>query len=296
MNSWAGTAANPILTANGVRNTNYGGGISGTFGNIASLTTGPCNVLYAAVSRSLVATDDEFTRNTEGRFPAPAAFTSGTPSMIISFADCSGAFDVCSGETSGAVSTNVGGTLPVANGIADVATAATTTLTPGVNNFRIFVQGDGPNIAPAVGGTAIVPGTPSSLLKLNMAIDFTIHSGIAVSEEGTVFVISGGTPAGIGTSPSNLIGEILCFEDMCPMDRRADFVDLRGDLLPNPPASGGNVGDGDSDRFDHIFFVAPQDTVHYHAIWPGRIGERLLALHQPIGTYCDQSGSGAWVY
>ena len=24
--------------------------------------------------------------------------------------------------------------------------------------------------------------------------------------------------------------------------------------LPNPPASGGNVGDGDSDRFDHIFY------------------------------------------
>ncbi|HKS40681.1 MAG TPA: hypothetical protein VJX74_08680, partial [Blastocatellia bacterium] len=260
LNSWAGTAANPIVTANGVRNTNYGGGISGTFGNIAAITAGPCNVIYAAVSRSLVATDDEFTRNTEGRFPAPAAFTSGTPSMIISFADCSGAFDVCSGDTQGAVSTNVGGTLPVANGIADVATAATTTLTPGVNNFRIFVQGNGPDLAPAVGGTAIVPGTPSGLLKLNMQIDYTIHGGIAVSEEGTVFVISGGTPAGIGTNPSALISEILCFEDMCPMDRRADFVDLRGDQLPNPPASGGNVGDGDSDRFDHIFFVAPQDT------------------------------------
>ncbi|MGA9773339.1 MAG: hypothetical protein WBV94_30190, partial [Blastocatellia bacterium] len=262
LNSWVGSAANPIVTANGVRNTNYGGGISGTFGNIASITTGSSNVLYAAVSRSLRAADDEFTRNTEGRFPAPAAFTLGTPSMIISFADCSGAFDVCSGETDGAVQTNVGGTLPVANGIADVATAATTTLSPGVNNFRVFVQGDGPDIAPAVGGTAIVPGTPAGLLKLNMLIDYTIHSGIAVSEEGTVFVISGGTPAGIGTSPSNLIGEILCFEDMCPMDRRADPVDLRGDLLPNPPASGGNVGDGDSDRFDHIFFVAPIDTVH----------------------------------
>jgi hypothetical protein len=82
-----------------------------------------------------------------------------------------------------------------------------------------------------------------------------------VSEEGSVFVISGGTPAGIGTNPSALLGEILCFEDMCPMDRRADFVDLRGDALPNPPASGGNVGDGDSDRFDHIFYQSPLDQV-----------------------------------
>ena len=31
--------------------------------------------------------------------------------------------------------------------------------------------------------------------------------------------------------------------------------------LPNPPASGGNVGDGDSDRFDHLFFVAAIDQV-----------------------------------
>ena len=108
---------------------------------------------------------------------------------------------------------------------------------------------------------AIVPGTPSGLLKLAMQIDYTLHSGLAISEEGTVFVISGGTPAGIGTNPSPLLGEILCFEDMCPMDRRADFVDLRGDALPNPPASGGNVGDGDSDRFDHIFFQSPLDQV-----------------------------------
>ena len=149
----------------------------------------------------------------------------------------------------------------MADGIADAATAATTTITPGVNNFRIFVQGDGPDLAPAVGGTGIVPGTPSGLLKLAMQIDYTLHSGLAISEEGTVFVISGGTPAGIGTNPSPLLGEILCFEDMCPMDRRADFVDLRGDALPNPPASGGNVGDGDSDRFDHIFFQSPLDQM-----------------------------------
>jgi hypothetical protein len=96
-----------------------------------------------------------------------------------------------------------------------------------------------------------------------MQIDFTLHSGIAVSEEGTVFVISGGTPAGIGKNPSPMLGEILCFEDACPMDRRGDFVDLRGNGVPNPPASGGNVGDGDSDRFDHIWFQAPLDQVTF---------------------------------
>ena len=267
LNSWAGTGANPILTANGVRNTNYGGGLSTLFGNVVSLATGAGNVLYAAVSRSFVATDDGFTQQTEGRFPAPAQFTAGTPSMVISFADCSGAFDICSGEgivpKGGALDhgTNVGGLIKVADGIADASTFATGAIIPGVNNFRIFVQGNGPDLAPAVGGTAIVPGTPTGLLKIDMQIDFTLHSGLAVSEEGTVFVISGGTPAGIGTNPSALLGEILCFEDMCPMDRRADPVDLRGNVLPNPPASGGNVGDGDSDRFDHIFFQSPLDQV-----------------------------------
>jgi hypothetical protein len=262
------TSVTPLSSAT-ARLTNYSSGSPGAagtitplFGNVVTITAGPCNVLYAAVSRSLVATDDGFTQNTEGRFPAPAAFASGTPSMIISFADCSGAFDVCSGETEGAINTNVGGTLPVADGFSDAATASAAR-TLGVNNFRIFVQGNGPNLAPPVGGTAVVPGTPSALLKVDMQIDYSAHAGIVVSDEGTVFVISGGQPAGIGTSPSNLVGEILCFEDMCPMDRRADFVDLRGDQLPNPPASGGNVGDGDSDRFDHLFYVAPLDTVHF---------------------------------
>jgi hypothetical protein len=109
-----------------------------------------------------------------------------------------------------------------------------------------------------------VPGTPNGLLRIaGFQVDYTIHSGLAVSEEGTVFVISGGTPAGIGKNPSPMLGEVLCFEDMCPMDRRADFVDLRGNVLPLPPASGGNVGDGDSDRFDHIFYQAPLDQVTF---------------------------------
>ena len=262
------TSVTPLSSAS-ARVTNYSSGSPGAagtitplFGDVVSIATGPCNVLYAAVSRSFVATDDGFTQLTEGRFPAPGAFTAGTPSLIISFADCSGAFDVCSGETGGTIATNVGGTLPVADGFSDAATA-TAARTLGVNNFRIFAQGNGPDLAPPVGGTAIVPGTPSGLLKIDMQIDYSIHSGLAVSQEGTVFVISGGTPAGIGTNPSPLLGEVLCFEDMCPMDRRADFVDLRGNLFPNPPASGGNVGDGDSDRFDHIFYQAPQDQVTF---------------------------------
>jgi hypothetical protein len=266
LGSWVGTTTNPVVVSGGSRHTNYGGGAVSLFGDIVSLASGPCNVLYAAVSRSFNGTDDVGTQNTEGLFGAGASFPAGTPSMIISFADCSGAFDTCSGETrTGPVFTTVAGTLPVADGFADVA-ANGLTRAPGVNNFRIMVLGIGPDIRPATGATAIVPGTPSGLLKIDMQIDYTLHSGIAVSEEGTVFVISGGTPAGVGKSPSAMLGEVLCFEDMCPMDRRADFVDLRGDTLPNPPASGGNVGDGDSDRFDHIFWQAPLDQV---TITPG---------------------------
>ena len=144
-----------------------------------------------------------FEQLTEGLFPAPSAFTSGTPSMVISFADCSGAFDICSGNATGPVfpaDPNVGGTIPAADGFADPAVAGQTA-TAGVNVFRIFVEGNGPDLRPAQGGTAVVPGTLASVLQIDMQIDYTIHSGLAVSEEGTVFVISGGTPAGIGKNP-----------------------------------------------------------------------------------------------
>jgi hypothetical protein len=260
INVWQGTTANPIVTAGGVRGTNYSGP-STLFGDVVALANGGCNVLYAAVSRSFVAGDVSFDQLTEGLFPAPSAFgATGTPSMVISFADCSGLFDVCSGIATGSVTINVGGILPVADGFADVAQSGLTR-TPGVNNFRIFVQGNGANLAPAAGGTAIVPGTPSNLLKVDMQVDYTLYSGLWVNQQNTVFVISGGTPAGIGKNPSPMLGEVLCFEDGCPADRRADFVDLRGDTLPNPPASGGNVGDGDSDRFDHIFYQSPLDQL-----------------------------------
>ncbi|MEK6410461.1 MAG: hypothetical protein AABN34_26355, partial [Acidobacteriota bacterium] len=264
LGSWVGTAANPVVTAGGVRNTNYGGGSVGLWGNIVAIATGPCNVLYAAVSRSFVAGDVSFDQLTMGLFGAPTQFgAAGTPSMVISFADAVGAIDACTGAAQfpgSPADPDVGGVLCVADGFADVANALVTTRIAGVNNFRIFVQGNGPNLAPAVGGTAVVPSTPVGLLKVDMQIDYVpAHAGLAVSGEGTVFVISGGAPAGVGKSPSPMLGEVLCFEDICPPDRRADFVDLRGDTLANPPASGGNIGDGDSDRFDHIFYQAPLD-------------------------------------
>src|SRR5262249_36450401 len=92
-------------------------------------------------------------------------------------------------------------------------------------------------------------------------VDATIHSGITVDEASTVFVVSGGTPAGIGTNPSPTFGEILAFPDACPADGRADFIDLRAaNALPNPP-SDSNIGDGLSTRADHIFWQAPIDIV-----------------------------------
>jgi hypothetical protein len=258
INSAQGTTANPVLVVPGFfRITNYSGP-STLFGNIVALANGGCNVLYAAVSRSFVAGEVSFDQLTEGLFPAPSQFgAAGTPSMVVSFADCSGRFDVCSGVATG--STNVAGTLPVADGFADVAQSGARI--PGVNNFRIFVQGNGPNLAPPIGSTGVVPGTPSDLLKVDMQIDYTAFSGLSVNEQNTVFVISGGTPAGIGKNPSPMLGEVLCFEDACPADRRADFVDLRGNTLPDPSASGGNIGDGDSDRFDHIFYQSPLDQL-----------------------------------
>ena len=152
----------------------------------------------------------------------------------------------------------------------------------GVNNFRVFVLGNGPDIRPPTGGTAVVPGTPSTLLKIDMQIDYQSHSGLAVNEEGTVFVISGGAPGGPGKNPSPMLGEILCFEDSCAADRRADFVDLRGNAFPNPPASGGNVGDGDSDRFDHIFFVSPHRSGDADA-WRACRGWREGSCGTPTG-------------
>jgi hypothetical protein len=265
------TATTFGVSAGGYRLTNYTGP-STVFGNIVAIDNGPCNVLWAAVAASANPASDQLTQATQGPFAAPSAFgsgvNSGLPSMIISFADCGGATDLCSGaaelaKPDGRVETIVlGGGVPVADGFADPASAGLA-LNVGVNNFRVFATGNGPDIRPATGATAVVPGTPGNLLRIapDFQIDFSTYSGINVSEEGTVFVISGGHPAGTGKNSSLMLGEILCFEDMCPMDRRADPVDLRTTgQLPNPPASGGNVGDGVSDRFDHIFYQAPLDA------------------------------------
>lgn len=241
------------LSVTGSRLTNYSGNAT-TFGNIVAITTGPCNVLYAAISASFQSGAVSFEQLTQGLFTNTAGLPA-TPSMVISFADCSGAFDLCSSPAAG-----FPGQIPLADGFADGPTA-TIARVVGVNNFRVFVLGNGPGTIQTTQSLLDARVILASTLKLDFQVDFTLHSGIAVSEEGTVFVISGGTPAGIGKNPSPMFSEILCFEDMCPMDRRADFVDLRGDAVPNPPASGGNVGDGDSDRFDHIFHQAPIDQV-----------------------------------
>jgi len=247
LNSWQGTTINPIVVANGVRNTNYSGPSRG-FGNIVNIATGPHNVVYAAMARSFGPADDPATQATEGPFQS-AAQLGPLPSMIIAFSDARGQFDVCSGGTFA-----VGGAIPIADGISDPVSG--TTFTPGVNNFRVFALGNGPEL----GATAVSSlGVLDTTLKVDMQIDYAIQSGITVDEDGTVFVISGALPAGVGRNPSPTIGEILAFADSLPADRRADFIDFRGDSLPNPPNSGGNVGDGDSDRFDHIFSVAPMD-------------------------------------
>ena len=247
-----GSASGPAAQVNTF--TNYSG-TSTTFGNIASIWAGAGNVLYAAVARSAGTGADA----SSGLFPAPAALSAtGTPSMIISFADCAGAFDVCSGLTSLG---GIGGAIPIANGIADVAGPGLS-ITPGVNNFRVFALGTGPDIRDTTAGTlSAVRGTVANTLKIDFQVDYTIHSGLMVDEVNKVYVVSGGTPGAIGTNPSPTLGEIVVFEDYCPSDRRGDFVDLRGNQLPNPPASGGNVGDGDSDIFDLTFWKAPFDVV-----------------------------------
>jgi hypothetical protein len=238
-NGYYGTSSGPANQIN--RYTNYSG-TSSLWGNVVGLACGPGNAVYAAVSRSWVTSDPPATQATEGLFPAEDA-TGPTPSMVISFADNSGATGV--------------NDEPLADGIADPADGLP--MLPGVNNFKAFVLGDGPDQR-AMGSA--VWGSPADTLKLAMQVDYTIYSGITVDEEQSVYVISGGTPAGVGANPSPNLGEILKFPDIAPYDRRADYVDLRGDDVPNGGNPGGpNLGDGDSDRYDHIFWLAPIDPV-----------------------------------
>src|SRR5215471_14126495 len=277
-----GTASGPVNQVFGGRLitqlntfTNYSG-TANLFGNIMALACGPCNTVYAAVARSLEPGDDQFTQATEGFFSTAGTTLGATPTMVIRFADVVGAIAQCTvpqNPVSGAFVQQGG--LPIGDGFADPATtgiplavppapAGTPTLTPGVNNFRVFVLGNGPDIRGTSGASAI-GATTANTLKISdgvgFQVDATIHAGITVDEASTVYVVSGGTPAGIGTNPSPTFGEILAFPDACPADGRADFIDLRSPgALPNPP-SDANVGDGLSTRTDHIFWQAPIDVV-----------------------------------
>jgi Big-like domain-containing protein len=241
-----GNASGPSNQLN--RFTNFSG-TSATFGNIAALATGSGNTLYAAVARSFSAGDDADTHDRSGLFPN-SDMLGPTPSMIISLADNIGAFEICSSITQ-----TTTGTVPIADGFADVALAGDVAL-PGINNFRAFALGNGPDVRGVLSGT-----TPSNTLQLGFQVDYTIYSGLAVDEGRQVYLISGGTPAGVGRNPSPAFGEILAFPDQSPGDRRADFIDLRSDVPPNGAINGGNLGDGDSDRYDHIFWKAPLDQV-----------------------------------
>ena len=222
--------------------TNYSG-TSKFFGNIAAIATGPSNVLYAAVARSLNPNDPTAVKSTEGPF-ANLSRLGPTPSMVISFADSTGGTNNC----------NPGLTAP--DGIADVI-VRNQGLVAGVNNFQTFVMGTGPDRR----GAAAAFGTAQNTRKLDFQVDYTIYSGITVDEEGKVYLISGGTPAGVGSNPSPNRGEILLFPDDTPYDRRADYIDLRGEVIPSPSVTSGNVGNGKADRYDYIFWEAPIDPV-----------------------------------
>jgi hypothetical protein len=270
LNGIYGTPSGPAKQVSQV--TNYSG-TSPTFGNSVALAAGPNNILYAAVARSFESSDPAKIQNTEGLFTNPPDL-GATPSMIISFSDTTGAFDLCTGVLSSTF--QVTGTLPVADGFADMAQSGLA-LEAGVNNFRAFVLGDGPDVR----GT-LVGATLTNTLRMDFQVDATIFSGLSVDQESKVYLIAGGTPQGIGRDPSPLRSEILVFPDQQLFDRRADFVDLRGDVLPDPTTTSGNLGDGQSDRFDHLYYQAPLDQVSLTPIGlSGLSGGFLLYLNRP---------------
>src|SRR5262249_13934948 len=285
-----GTASGPVNTLIQGRlvtqlntYTNYSG-TSFMFGNIMALACGPCNTVYAAVARSLEPGDDGFTQSTEGFFSTAGTTLGATPTMIIRFADVVGASRACTLPQNPITGAPVGGLggLPIGDGFADPATtgiplavppappgSGIATLTPGVNNFRLFVEGNGPDIRRTSGAAAIGATTANTLRiadGVGFQVDATIHSGITVDEASTVYVVSGGTPAGIGTNPSPVFGEILAFPDACPADGRADFIDLRAaNVLPNPPSGSDPLNplasDGLSTRTAQMCLLAPSETV-----------------------------------
>jgi hypothetical protein len=229
-----GTSAGPINGSATQVNvyTNYSG-TSTFFGNIAALAAGPTNVLYAAVARSAGSGGTG-----DGPFHNPSSM-GDTPNLIISFAD-----------TTGTTATIGGVTEQEPDGFAD-AVSPGVKVRPGFNNYRVFARGDGPT-------TGIDRGDGPTV---SFDVDYDLYSGLTVGDDNTVYVISGGTPAGVGANPSPTRGEILAFPDARPYDREADYVDVRGETLPNPPNGGPNVGNGKSDRIDHLFAQAPLDPV-----------------------------------
>jgi hypothetical protein len=251
-----------------VRVTNYSGTAT-TFGNVMAMTAGPCNTLYAALAPS-----HENGGAAAGAFGNPAGL-GATPSMIISFADAAGAIDACTSP--GGMQPGI---LPIDDGFADVARAGLT-LAPGVNNFRVFALGAGPDRR--VAGDPVF-GSPTDTLQVDFQIDPTIFGGLVVDEERSVYVVSGGSPSGFSGDPSPDRGEILKFPDRAPADRRADFVDLRGDTPPAPPNSGGNGGDGDADRFDFLFWQAPADGGGHPDGIAGLARGFLRYLNRPSAT------------
>ncbi len=271
-----GTASGPIGQLN--RFTNYSGTAT-LFGNIAAIATGPSNVLYAAVARSRNPRDSTLVKTTEGPF-ANTSRLGPTPAMVISFADAVGGTNNCNAA------------LTAPDGIADVIVKGQA-LVPGVNNFQTFVMGAGPDRR----GASLAFGNATNTRKIDMLIDYTIYSGITVDEEGKVYVISGGTPAGVGNNPSPNRGEILLFPDDTPYDRRADYVDLRGEIIPNPSVTTGNVGNHKADRFDYIFWEAPIDPVTSNPIGVAGLTRGFLLYtnrtHPATSTSIDLLPNGA---
>jgi hypothetical protein len=223
-----GTLCGPPTQCN--RFTNYSG-TSFVFGNIASLAAAPDGTVYAAIA---AAKDPANPQSFQGPFGGPIT----VPGFIAGFADY-----------------NKNAANPQ-DGIADSING--NAVQPGINNYHAFVEARGGDLRGAFASF----GTPNDTLDVTgFQIDYGIYGGLAVGEDGTVYAASGGTPAGLGTNPSPSLGEVLEFPDSSPGNHRADNIDLRGDATPVGPNPGNSTPDGDSDRFDHLMYLAPFDGV-----------------------------------
>jgi hypothetical protein len=222
-----GTFCGPANQCN--RFTNYSG-TSFVFGNIASLAAAPDGTVYAAIA---AAKDPQNPQAFQGPFGGPIT----VPGFIAGFADYSK------------------NATPKQDGIADSIGGP---IQPGINNYHAFVEARGGDLRGAFASF----GTQNDTLDVTgFQIDYGIYGGLAVGEDGTVYAASGGSPAGLGTNPSPSLGEVLEFPDNSPGNHRADNLDLRGDATPVGPNPGNSTPDGDSDRFDHLMYLAPLDGV-----------------------------------